>query len=734
MPSRAYSAGPIIMTYLRLPAMLALKGTHRFGFATFAISLLIISPIAFHSKSPLVFYRFDGIYLLITTVMQKTWSVSNWYFTSNPIEGIGGLELPQHNLIDPGLWLVAHLPPSIGPTAAMTFYAALLAVSICWLATRLGMAPLPTLFAGWLGPLLALPYIYPSLGFDFLWGVPTYILLIALDIAVILLFLDFGRGPFVADTVRFFAIAAICGYQFIQFPNFAPVSLLVLIFFGVVALAMAASMHERFLKLAAAIVLGCAAATVFGGLIFGLYGFAKPTFFWYEFFARPGTLRDVSFFIADYSRRPAWIVYGLSLAGALHAALRADAAMRPMARGFLAFVLVNLGLILLVNEEWKGPRVAYIDIFAYPFYCVFAAHAVVTALRSVKLPIGAFHAQSRLGIVALCALPWLVLIDYRPPPLDRPLARNLNPFIWPPSETPITKFLAEKIGVQPGSPFRGRVASVAGSDFELQWTSAPFITQHNYDGMNLFFSGNDHRMYGFWYYGIPTLFESNQFSSPFFHLVNARMLNAPGARDLRSYETQSIVNDRIMALLGVRYLLSDKLLPARVPVLSYRLVEGRDLYVYSVPDTNLAGYAVTELRHAASGRQAIGLLADPALDPRTTAVLTTSDDLPALVPVTRSDLVVERGGYRVNADSPGTSLLVLPIEYSHCLRPNLISSVATRPRLLRANLAMAAILFTAHIEGTLLLRYGPLSSACRMEDWREADALHIGGAREWPTP
>ena len=272
---------------------------------------------------PMVFYRFDGIYLLITTVMQKTWSVSNWYFTSNPIEGIGGLELPQHNLIDPGLWLVAHLPPSIGPTAAMTFYAALLAVSICWLATRLGMAPLPTLFAGWLGPLLALPYIYPSLGFDFLWGVPTYILLIALDIAVILLFLDFGRGPFVADTVRFFAIAAICGYQFIQFPNFAPVSLLVLIFFGVVALAMAASMHERFLKLAAAIVLGCAAATVFGGLIFGLYGFAKPTFFWYEFFPRPGTLRDVSFFIADHSRWPVWIVYGLSLAGALHAALRA---------------------------------------------------------------------------------------------------------------------------------------------------------------------------------------------------------------------------------------------------------------------------------------------------------------------------------------------------------------------------------------------------------------------------
>src|SRR6202045_4089191 len=177
--------------------------TCQFGFATLAISLLILSPVAFHSKFPLVFYRFDGIYLLIVAVMQKAWSVSDWYFTSNPLQGIGGLELPQHNLIDPGLWLVAHLPASIGPTAAMTFYAGLLAATICWLATRLRMALLPTIFGAWLGPLLALPYVYPSLGFDFLWGVPTYILLIATNIVVILLFLDFGRGSRAADVARF---------------------------------------------------------------------------------------------------------------------------------------------------------------------------------------------------------------------------------------------------------------------------------------------------------------------------------------------------------------------------------------------------------------------------------------------------------------------------------------------------------------------------------------------------
>src|SRR5712691_3167410 len=120
--TKARAAAPdMLMKSLRLSSTSAPIATRWFAFAALALSFLILSPIAFHSKFPLVFYRFDGIYLLIAAVMQKTWSVSDWYFTSNPLQGIGGLELPQHDLIDPGLWRAAHLPASIGPTVAMTF-------------------------------------------------------------------------------------------------------------------------------------------------------------------------------------------------------------------------------------------------------------------------------------------------------------------------------------------------------------------------------------------------------------------------------------------------------------------------------------------------------------------------------------------------------------------------------------------------------------------------------------
>jgi hypothetical protein len=164
------------------------------------------------------------------------------------------------------------------------------------------------------------------------------------------------------------------------------------------------------------------------------------------------------------------------------------------------------------------------------------------------------------------------------------------------------------------------------------------------------------------------------------------------------------------------------------------LVEGQDLYVYSLPHPNLTGYAVTQTRHANDAQDAINLLADPSLDPRNVAVLTESMRLPPpLVPARRSTLLVERGGYRVEAETAGTSLLVLPLEYSHCLRADLTGSGPVPPRLIRANLAMAAILFSGEVKGTLKLRYGPLSSSCRFADWREADALRLGDARQWPV-
>jgi hypothetical protein len=85
----------------------------QWSLVVFAVSLLALSPLAFHSKLPLLFYRFDGTYLLYVATMQKVWSIGGWNIGSNPLQGIGGLDVPWRALLDPGLWLVAQLPASV---------------------------------------------------------------------------------------------------------------------------------------------------------------------------------------------------------------------------------------------------------------------------------------------------------------------------------------------------------------------------------------------------------------------------------------------------------------------------------------------------------------------------------------------------------------------------------------------------------------------------------------------
>jgi hypothetical protein len=115
-----------------------------------------------------------------------------------------------------------------------------------------------------------------------------------------------------------------------------------------------------------------------------------------------------------------------------------------------------------------------------------------------------------------------------------------------------------EIGLTEGSPFRGRIANIAGTDFEPQYAWVPFLSQHDYDAAVSFYTGNDHRNYGLWYFGIPTLIADNQFSSPFFHVINSRLLSSPTQKHVRQLTTITRFEPRIFALLGVRFVITSR--------------------------------------------------------------------------------------------------------------------------------------------------------------------------------
>src|SRR5262249_33671541 len=77
-----------------------------------------------------------------------------------------------------------------------------------------------------------------------------------------------------------------------------------------------------------------------------------------------------------------------------------------------------------------------------------------------------------------------------------------------------------------------------------------------------------------------------------------------------------------------------------------------------------------------------------------------------------------RGGLHVSGASEGTSLVVLPQQFSHCLRAR-----DTRVRLVRANLLMTGMIFSGNVDTDIVFDYGIFSPNCRRIDLMELRQL-----------
>jgi hypothetical protein len=85
---------------------------------------------------------------------------------------------------------------------------------------------------------------------------------------------------------------------------------------------------------------------------------------------------------------------------------------------------------------------------------------------------------------------------------------------------------------------------------------------------------------------------------------------------------------------------------------------------------------------------------------------------------------------RVQADSDGKSILLLPLEFSNCLAAE--TDATGTPNLFRANLVETGILFSGRLDAKLSIHTGAfLNPSCRLRDYFDARALNVG---EVPPP
>src|SRR5262249_25911792 len=79
-----------------------------------------------------------------------------------------------------------------------------------------------------------------------------------------------------------------------------------------------------------------------------------------------------------------------------------------------------------------------------------------------------------------------------------------------------------------------------------------------------------------------------------------------------------------------------------------------------------------------------------------------------LVPAKDMRLSLIRGGLHVSGSSDGTSLVVLPQQFSNCLRAR-----DSRIRLVRVDLLMTGVIFSRNVDTDILFDYGIFSPGCR---------------------
>src|SRR5215831_1716449 len=428
--------------------------------------------------------------------------------------------------------------------------------------------------------------------------------------------------------------------------------------------------------------------------------------------------------------------YGLCALGWVLGLLFARGRVRVLVvAGLLSFVfIVAYGATFLLMLKWWLPLPLYVEHSLFPLFTTSAIAGYWAALRMIKLPLflsikvqsavaslmpikqppatplsplapGIFH--TRFQTLAGW-LPALVIAASIPAAAAIYVARAQGPdFEVPlPDEPELLDYLGKAIGLRVDGEFRGSLTFEAGLGGET--------------------------MFNLWMHGVATGNEYSQLITPQMMYLNSALFKQDfSARELNNYRPWTSekgaydVMFKTLQALGVRYTVHNNRHPAaderhfsfvtfpRRPIDQFPA----DWVVYELPNPNIGNYSPTEVVTAKSGAEIIAALDAPHFDFTKQVVLSSAISEP-LVPAHDMRLTLIRGGLNVSGSSEGTSLVVLPQQFSHCLRAR-----DTRVRLVRANLLITGMIFSGSIDTDIVFDYGVFSPECRRIDLAELRQL-----------
>ncbi|MBI2959334.1 MAG: hypothetical protein HYY28_03400 [Betaproteobacteria bacterium] len=688
--------------------------------------LAVLAPLALLNHQQAMFNGLDGDYARVLAALQYHWMPAGPALALGPFQGLANVFFPTNFNWVPAFALQRLFgAEAVSPLLSYVLFALEL-FAASYLAARLaGLSRAAGIAGAWFLVLLALPLARaPRLYAIF--GLVPHLVDLLLGLVLVLVALRAAGEGTVARRAAAIALLALLP-AFLVAQNPLVVMIIVpagLAWSGAILLW---SESRRQMLWRSGGLLASFAVLLAGGFILFLAGatlYSVPAFFSAELFGGQEILANASI---AFQGKPGAHFALAAAAGAALALLRLGGRERRFAALQLALmfaVIIGGWAIVTRARAWRGPQVIYFELALWPFYAAYSGYLAVQLWQWGAALIARFRKPPQWPISQLAgALAAAWALGYGAATKEEPRTR---PF--PPLKTAVVAELEKRIRLVPGEPFKGYAATFTG--LSLQKSSLSWFDLVVFDAKLERATGNDHRFVGLWQYAIPTLQEYSQYQTPPAYLVFSRLLARPADRQIRTLVVLSEPRAHLLQALGVRFIIADSQLPAPARlVLAQGSGSGLTLYLYELPAPNLGNLSPTEVFPAGNASAALAALAKLDLS----RTLVAAENLPAdLVPATRASFSFAPDGARVQAQSAGRSVLVLPLQFSRCL--NADGPSAGGAKIFRANLIQTAILFEGALDLGLRLRVGPfLGAGCRLADLREMRAYGLeAAARAWP--
>lgn len=694
--------------------------------AILAVAWLFGVIVALCFRGPMLMAGFDGGFMRDISLRQFAWRVPLFSASIDWFQGLGDMFMPGNFRLLPS-FVAASFVGDVGAMKVVLYTGLAAEVSIAvWLFARALCVSRPIALAAML---ITCIVDFPFYGRGLVWSIlslaPQIGSFIACAFVMMAAFLWTGRLSPRANVLLAGVGLALATWMMLANVTGIILAGPLLLLCAVSGIIAAADRAERRFKigllLVAAILLTVGGPAVY---VAGVVLDTAPSVFPLELVNDRATFQFASILFH-------WNVFGpvgpllvmLAVAGAVVAMFDRS---RPTLRVF-AFTLVTylvsrltFAALTIMFDFWRGPSPLYFEFFVVPLYAIFAAYFCARIVGSISARTG-WQPPTRvveLGIMA-SGVALAIAFAATSPVYD-------YYFHFPQRSNSMIGLLADESAMPPGSEFRGRTAVMTGRTIE-QSISWPQI--HNIGGGIWKGTGNDMRAAGLHQFDIPGLFQYGSTMTPAFYAFTSRLLARPGDGQMRNVSVLRRIDPRTLAMLGVRFVVTDApyegaaTLRATLPYSGAPFADG-SLYLYEITHPNLGDYSPTIVTRSADATAIINRLAAADFDPSREILADVPGGPHMLVPAQASRLTFDGVSLRIQAESAGQSLLLLPLEFSRCLKAR---ASAGAPTLFRANLLETGVLFSGRLDAKLAIRTGAFYRPwCRLQDYFDARALRVG--------